>query len=112
MMPKRDGFSVLEELRRIPLDTPVIVLTGHGSIEKAVQAVKQGAQDFIEKPPDPERLMLSARNALDLARLRRENRELRGVLAARNPLVGDSQAMRELKQEIVRAGGSQGAVLI
>ncbi len=111
-MPKRDGFSVLEDMKNAGLDAPVIVLTGHGSIEKAVLAVKQGAHDFIEKPPDPERLMLSARNALALGRLRRENRELRGVLAERNPLVGESPAMRALRGEITRAAGSQSPVLV
>ena len=112
MMPKRDGFSVLQEMKTLGLDAPVIVLTGHGSIEKAVQAVKQGAHDFIEKPPDPDRLMLSARNALALALLKRENRELRGVLAARNPMVGESQAMQALRREIERAAGSPSPVLI
>ena len=111
-MPKRDGFSVLQEMTALGLDAPVIVLTGHGSIEKAVEAVKQGAHDFIEKPPDPDRLMLSARNALALAVLKRENRELRGVLAARNPLVGESGAMQALRREIARAAGSPSTVLI
>jgi len=111
-MPKRDGFSVLEEMKTLGLEAPVIVLTGHGSIEKAVQAVKQGAHDFIEKPPDPDRLMLSARNALALGLLRRENRELRGALAARNPLVGESRSMEALRREIARAASSQSPVLI
>src|SRR5882762_3662941 len=111
-MPKRDGFSVLQEMKTLGLEAPVIVLTGHGSIEKAVQAVKQGAHDFIEKPPDPDRLMLSARNALSLGLLRRENRELRDALAARHPLVGESQAMEALRREIARAAGSQSPVLI
>src|SRR5207249_2592573 len=105
-------FWVLDEMRSAGLDTPVIVLTGHGSIEKAVLAVKQGAHDFIEKPPDPERLMVSARNALALGSLRRENRDLRGVLAARNPLIGESPAMRALRGEIARAAGSQSPVLV
>jgi two-component system, NtrC family, nitrogen regulation response regulator NtrX len=111
-MPKRDGLSVLQEMKTLGLEVPVIVLTGHGSIETAVQAVKQGAHDFIEKPPEPERLMLSARNALALELLRRENRELRGALAERNPLVGDSDAMRALRDEIGRAAGSASPVLI
>jgi DNA-binding NtrC family response regulator len=111
-MPKRDGFSVLQEMKTLGLEAPVIVLTGHGSIEKAVQAVKQGAHDFIEKPPDPDRLMLSARNALSLGLLRRENRELRDALAARHPLVGESQAMEALRREIARAAGSQSPVLL
>jgi DNA-binding NtrC family response regulator len=111
-MPKRDGFSVLKEMRTLALEAPVIVLTGHGSIEKAVRAVKEGAHDFIEKPPDPERLMLSARNALALGDLKRENRELRGVLAKQQTLVGDSHAMRTLRDEIARAASSPSAVLI
>jgi DNA-binding NtrC family response regulator len=111
-MPRRDGFAVLEEMKTLGIDAPVIVLTGHGSIEKAVLAVKRGAHDFLEKPPDPERLMLCARNALALGSLRRENRELRGVLAARHRLVGESRAMAALGREIARAAASGSPVLI
>jgi DNA-binding NtrC family response regulator len=111
-MPRRDGFAVLAEMKALGIDAPVIVLTGHGSIEKAVLAVKRGAHDFLEKPPDPGRLMLCARNALALGSLRRENRELRGVLAARHRLVGDSPAMAGLRREIGRAAAGGSAVLI
>jgi two-component system nitrogen regulation response regulator NtrX len=111
-MPGQDGFAVLAEMQALQIDAPVIVLTGHGSIEKAVLAVKRGAHDFLEKPPDPGRLMLSAKNALALGRLRRENRELRGALAARHRLVGESQAMADLRREIARAAAGGGAVLI
>jgi DNA-binding NtrC family response regulator len=111
-MPGRDGFAVLSEMQTLQIDAPVIVLTGHGSIEKAVLAVKRGAHDFLEKPPDPGRLMLSAKNALALGRLRRENRELLGVLAARHRLVGESRAMADLRREIERAAAGGGAVLI
>ncbi len=111
-MPRRDGFAVLAEMKTLGIDAPVIVLTGHGSIEKAVLAVKRGAHDFLEKPPDPGRLMLCARNALALGTLRRENRELRGVLAARYRLVGDSPAMAGLRREIGRAASGGSPVLI
>ncbi|HEV8702975.1 MAG TPA: sigma-54 dependent transcriptional regulator [Candidatus Polarisedimenticolia bacterium] len=111
-MPGQDGFAVLAEMQALQIDAPVIVLTGHGSIEKAVLAVKRGAHDFLEKPPDPGRLMLSAKNALALGRLKRENRELRGALAARHRLVGESQAMADLRREIARAAAGGGAVLI
>jgi DNA-binding NtrC family response regulator len=111
-MPRRDGFAVLAEMKALGIDAPVIVLTGHGSIEKAVLAVKRGAHDFLEKPPDPGRLMLCARNALALGSLRRENRELRGVLAARHRLVGDSPAMAGLRREIGRAAAGGSAVLV
>ncbi|OLC53882.1 MAG: hypothetical protein AUH92_05070 [Acidobacteria bacterium 13_1_40CM_4_69_4] len=111
-MPRRDGFAVLQEMRSMGHDAPVIVLTGHGSIEKAVQAVKQGAHDFLEKPPDPERLLLSAANALRLSGLQRENRDLRRALAPLHRLAGRSTAMADLKREISRAAASGGAVLI
>ena len=111
-MPGRDGFAVLSEMQALRIDAPVIVLTGHGSIEKAVLAVKRGAHDFLEKPPDPGRLMLSAKNALALGRLRRENQELRGVLASRHRLVGESRAMTVLRREIASAAAGTGAVLI
>jgi len=117
-MPGKDGFAVLEALRpsgadaAVPVETPVIVLTGHGSIAAAVRAVKAGAHDFLEKPPDPERLMLSARNALRLARLGAENRELRGALQARRGLVGDGALMRALRAEIARAAAAPNPVLI
>jgi len=111
-MPGRDGFAVLSEMQALQIDAPVIVLTGHGTIEKAVLAVKRGAHDFLEKPPDPGRLMLSAKNALALGRLRRENRELRGVLESRHRLVGESRAMTGLRREIASAAAGTGAVLI
>jgi len=111
-MPRRDGFAVLQEMRSMGHDTPVVVLTGHGSVEKAVLAVKQGAQDFLEKPPDPERLLLSAANALRLSRLQRENRDLRRALAPVHRLAGGSSAMAALRREIARAASGGGAVLI
>ncbi len=111
-MPRRDGFAVLQEMRSMGHDAPVIVLTGHGSVEKAVQAVKEGAQDFLEKPPDPERLLVSAANALRLCRLQRENRDLRRALAPVHRLAGGSPAMQALRREIARAAAGGGAVLI
>jgi DNA-binding NtrC family response regulator len=111
-MPRVDGFAVLEALRGADHEPAVIVLTGHGSIEKAVRAVKQGAHDFLEKPPDPERLLLAARNALRLAGLKRENRELRSALQARGALVGEGAAMAALRREIERAAAAPSPVLI
>ena len=111
-MPRRDGFAVLQEMRSTGHDAPVIVLTGHGSVDKAVQAVKQGAHDFLEKPPDPDRLLLSAANALRLSRLQRENRDLLRVLAPLHRLTGGSAAMAGLRREIARAAAGGGAVLI
>ncbi|MGH9797687.1 MAG: sigma-54-dependent transcriptional regulator [Candidatus Polarisedimenticolia bacterium] len=111
-MPGKGGLEILEGLRGDGADTAVIVLTGHGSIERAVRTVKQGAHDFLEKPPDPGRLLAAARNALRLVALGRENRELRGALAARHRLAGEGPAMTALRAEIARAAPATSPVLI
>jgi DNA-binding NtrC family response regulator len=111
-MPRRDGMAVLEAMRAAGIDTPVIVLTGHGSIDRAVQAVRRGALDFLEKPPDPERLLLAVRNALRLGRLDREVRDLRGALRERHALVGEGPAMAALRRDIGRAASTDSPVLV
>ena len=75
-MPEMGGLELLSAMRERRLSVPTIVLTAHGSIERAVQAVKLGAFDFIEKPPSTERILLAAKNALDRDRLLRDNRRL------------------------------------
>src|SRR5262245_52724393 len=75
-MPEMDGFALLEELRRRGVTIPVIVLTAHGTIERAVRAIKLGADDFVEKPPSIERILLAVGHALDRHRLAQENSRL------------------------------------
>ncbi|MGQ0614859.1 MAG: sigma-54-dependent transcriptional regulator [Planctomycetaceae bacterium] len=109
-MPGRDGLEILAEIRALKPALPVIMISGHGTIESAVQATKKGALDFLEKPLDRDLVLLKARNALAQVRLERENRQLRERDAAR--ILGESPAIRELLQAIDRVAPSQARLLI
>jgi two-component system nitrogen regulation response regulator NtrX len=109
-MPGRDGLDVLREIRGKRPDLPVIMISGHGTIETAVGATKDGAFDFLEKPLDRDRVLLLTRNALAQARLARENLRLRERDAAR--ILGQSGAVKELLQAIDRVAPTHARVLI
>jgi len=111
-MPKLDGLGVLRKLRESGVDVPVIVLTAHGTIEAAVEAVQLGAFDFIEKPPHAEKILLSARNALRQSDLLEQNRELRDETESRFDMIGGSQVMQSLYEQIQRTAPTQARVLI
>ncbi|MBI3990216.1 MAG: sigma-54-dependent Fis family transcriptional regulator, partial [candidate division NC10 bacterium] len=111
-LPGMDGLQVLESLKRLHSDLPVIMISGHGTIETAVRAIKMGAYDFIEKPPDMDRTLLTIRHALDQHRLERENRALRARLERRYEIIGVSEAIDRLKAEILAAAPTNGRVLI
>jgi DNA-binding NtrC family response regulator len=111
-MPGLDGLETLRRARQLDPELCVIFLTAHGTIERAVEAVRLGAFDLIEKPPHAERILLSARNALRRAELERENTELRGESEARHDMVGASAPMRALYEGIRRAAPTQARVLI
>jgi len=111
-MPVMNGLDALRALRARGDSVPVIFLSAHGTIGKAVEAVRLGAYDFIEKPPNSDRILLAVRNALRQAALEDENRELRGDEEARFEMVGDSQPMLELYEMIERAAPTQARVLI
>ena len=87
-MPGRDGLAVLEDLRRTQPALPVVMMSGHGTIETAVQATKLGAFDFIEKPLSLDKLLLVVRHALETSALERENRELRAKTLRADEIVG------------------------
>ncbi len=108
-MPEMDGMEVLRILREEGFDLPVIMITGHGDVSTAVEATRQGAFDFFEKPLQRDRVLLSLRNAVENAILMRENRQLR---PASQGLIGSSAAMRMLRQTISRAAPSSATVLI
>jgi DNA-binding NtrC family response regulator len=110
-MPGETGLELLARLPR-PLPLPVVVLSGEASPAEAVQALKLGATDFVEKPPSPERLLTALRNALALGELREEQQRLREELARPGHLVGDSPAMEALRTLIARVGPSDAAILI
>jgi two-component system nitrogen regulation response regulator NtrX len=109
-MPGRDGMEILEEIRKRRPDLPVIMISGHGTIETAVEATKKGAFDFIEKPLDRERVLLVARNAVEHTKLQRENRALRARGATR--ILGDAPVMRQLLSALDRIAPTQARVLI
>ncbi len=111
-MPDMDGLEVLRRLQAAGSSVPVLVLSGQGSIEKAVAAVKLGAFDFIEKPPTADRLVVALANALRYARLADEHARLKAERAARDPLLGDSPAMAALLERVRRAAPTAGRVLI
>ncbi|NBC01519.1 MAG: response regulator [Bacteroidetes bacterium] len=116
-MPEVDGLQVLEEMREIAPEVPTIMISGHGTIETAVEATKLGAFDFIEKPPDLNRLLVSVRNGLDRGQLEVENRRMRQTLVESHegdltPILGDSAAIAEIKDKIKRVAPTEARVLV
>lgn len=116
-MPEVDGMQVLEAMRDVAPEVPAIMISGHGTIETAVEATKLGAFDFIEKPPDLNRLLVSVRNGLDRGHLEVENRRMRQTLVESHegdltPILGDSEAIEEIKDKIKRVAPTEARVLI
>src|SRR5687767_9779931 len=110
-LPGIDGLAVLERLRGAG-GTPVIVISGHGSIDSAVRATRLGAYDFLEKPLSLERVLLTVNHAINDRRLREQVRDLRRHLALEEILIGESEAMKRLDQQIRSAAPSPSRVLI
>ncbi|MFO1050867.1 MAG: sigma-54 dependent transcriptional regulator [Planctomycetota bacterium] len=111
-MPGMDGLEVLEVMRERWPSLPVVMISGHGDIETAVIAVKRGAFDFLPKPFDSERVIVSVKNALRVSDLQQENTALRGELAAQHRLLGEGPAMSELRKLIERTAPTEAQVLI
>ncbi len=111
-MPDLDGLSVLQQLRAGGTQVPVLVMSGHGTIETAVQATKLGAHDFLEKPISTEKLLLTVENTLGFDRLKQEYRALKREVDDRNKMIGSGSKMRILRERIQLAAPSQGWVLI
>ena len=110
-MPEMDGIETLEAIRQMS-DTPVIMLSGHGTIETAVDAIKKGAFDFIPKPPDLNRLLITLRNALDKKNLAAENKVLKKAVKIQNQMIGESAPMLEVKEMIGKVAPTNARVLI
>jgi two-component system nitrogen regulation response regulator NtrX len=113
----RDGLELLAELRERGFETPVIVISGHGTVDTAVQAIRLGAYDFLEKPMALSRVVVTVQNALERGRLEREVRELSERLESGNqlrgdPLLGESPPMVRLKAEIRTAAAADSRILI
>jgi two-component system nitrogen regulation response regulator NtrX len=107
-----DGLELLAEIRRDHPAVPVIMISGHGTIEMAVSAIKRGAYDFIEKPFQSDRLLLMVERAIEAARLRRENAELRQRAGGDIGLIGRSPAIAHLRQQLERVAPTGSRVLI
>lgn len=110
-MPEMDGIEVLEAIKQL-CDTPVIMISGHGTIDTAVDAIKKGAFDFIQKPPDLNRLLITLRNALDKQNLSTENKALKRAVKRQNEMVGESAAMMDVKDMIEKVAPTNARVLI
>jgi DNA-binding NtrC family response regulator len=111
-LPDIDGLEVLRRLRADREDVPVIVMSGHGTIDTAVTATRSGAHDFLEKPIGSERLLVSLSQALSRSRLEHENRELRERAGATDALVGESELMVALRRSIELVANANASVLI
>lgn len=107
-----DGLDLLATFKEIDRDLPVLVISGHGTIETAVSAIRKGAYDFVEKPFTAERLLVAVRRALEAAWLKRENAELRMRSGASDQLIGSSAAMNALRSAIDRVAQSNSRVLV
>ena len=111
-LPGIDGIETLTRIQAIDPDLPIVVISGHGTVETAVKAVRLGAVDFIEKPLSLERILLAVSNSLRLKDLEKKVRELKLKDTSANQLVGESEAIQELLREIAQAAPSNGRVLI
>ncbi len=113
-MPKKDGIEVLQGLLAKQVESPVVMISGHGTIETAVEAIKLGAFDFIAKPLDLNRLMVTLRNALDKTELVEETKQLRKKVhnSKLNNIIGESDAIMQVKSMIEKVAPSDARVLI
>jgi two-component system nitrogen regulation response regulator NtrX len=111
-MPQMDGLEVLKQLKAQDETLPVVILSGHGNVKTAVEATKLGAYDFIEKPPDTERILLVARNGLRERKLTDENKRLKLSFEDRYRMVGQSTTLEKVTEAIRRAAPTNATVLI
>jgi DNA-binding NtrC family response regulator len=111
-MPKMDGIEFLQKATEANSDIPVIMISGHGNIETAVEAVKKGAFDFIAKPPDLNRLLITIRNALDRTTLVTETKTLKRRIGKVQEMIGDSLPIKKIKETIEKVAPTEARVLI
>ena len=111
-MQEMDGMEVLEKIIEQPKDVPVIMISGHGDIEIAVEAIKKGAFDFLEKPLDLNRLLITIRNALERSDLITETRVLKRKISKTNEMIGESEAIEKIKEMITRVAPTDARVMI
>jgi len=111
-MPKMDGMEALDKLMDAAIDAPVVMISGHGNIETAVEAVKKGAYDFIQKPLDLNRLLLTIRNAMDKSTLVKETKTLKKKISKTFDMIGESEGIANIKEMIDKVAPTDARVLI
>ena len=111
-MPKMDGVEVLEAARKIKPETPMVMISGHGDLETAVNTMRLGAFDYISKPPDLNRLLNTVRNALDRKQLVVENKILKKKVSKNYQMIGDSEAINHIKLMVDKVAPTDARVLI
>ncbi|HOY39437.1 MAG TPA: sigma-54 dependent transcriptional regulator [Bacteroidales bacterium] len=111
-MPQMDGLEVLEQIKTINPDLSVVMLSGHGTIETAVESIKKGAFDFIQKPPDINRIMITIRNAMDKSQLVNETRQLKKKVGMKYQMVGSSESINKVKIMIDKVAPTDARVMI
>lgn len=111
-MPKMDGIEFLEKSREVNPDVPLIMISGHGNIETAVEAVKKGAYDYISKPPDLNRLLITIRNATDKTTLVAETKTLKRKISRVQEIIGESEPIQKIKDTIAKVAPTEARVLV
>jgi DNA-binding NtrC family response regulator len=111
-MPKMDGVEVLEAVKKIKPEIPMVMISGHGDLETAINTMRLGAFDYISKPPDLNRLLNTVRNALDKKKLVVENKILKKKVSKNYEMIGDSEAINHIKQIIEKVAQTDARVLI
>ena len=111
-MPRMDGIEVLENLQNKCPEVPVVMISGHGNIDTAVEAIRKGAFDFIAKPLDLNRILITVRNALDRTVLVKETKTLKRKMSRTNEMIGDSEGIKKIKDMIERVAPTDARVMI
>jgi two-component system nitrogen regulation response regulator NtrX len=111
-MPGADGMDVLEVLMNNRPEIPIIMISGHGNIDTAVEAVKKGAYDYISKPPDLNRLLITIRNATEKVTLVKETKKLKSKISKQNAIIGSSQEIGEILKMVEKVAPTDARVLI
>ena len=111
-MPKMDGVEVLEKAKKIKPETPIVMISGHGDLDTAVNTMRLGAFDYISKPPDLNRLLNTVRNALDRKELVVENKRLKKKVSKNYEMIGESEAITHIKDIIEKVAATDARVLI
>ncbi|MFM7217213.1 MAG: sigma-54-dependent transcriptional regulator [Bacteroidota bacterium] len=111
-MPKTDGLEVLAKIQELRPEIPVVMISGHGTIETAVEALKKGAYDYISKPPDLNRLLVTVRNALERTSLVQETKSLRRKIHKTREMVGDSPELATIRELIEKVAPTDARVLV